>query len=245
MTLQELRRRAAHLSGFVGASADSQFEASIDYIINEVASRYAKLGRVPRTNEVLSGVTNTATITRAPQAPNGVISVFDLTNKRRLPVYGTFEADNVAPTRATASAGMPRMVEWDHVSAPTSLLVWPHASPPVDLRIYYAYMPPEMERDSDEAWDGQLPQYHELIAYGAALEYLRKRIGEDSAEKLSDQNPYGPLNPITTLEKVVARKEAEFLAATAATARELPTADPYGGWYAPGYRWADPRLPWD
>ncbi len=244
MTLQELRLKAAHLSGFTGGNVEPQFDAIIDWLINEALLRYSKLGRIPRANEVLSGVnTQQVALGRTPQTPDGVFTVFDITNKRRLVVSDLYNADNVWPDRDTASPGNPRMVVWDAINDATHLHIFPMPSPSVDLRVLYAYVPTRLERDADEPWDGQLEQYHELLAVSAALDYTRRRIGEDSAEKLSDQNPYGPLNPITTLSKHLQRLEAEFLAATATVTTRHPTADAYGGWHAPGWRWTDPALP--
>ena len=235
MTLQELRELAAHWAGYSAANADPNFVAIVNALLNNANRRYGARFLIPRTTEVFTGVsTSLITLTNTPYS-NGLFSVIDRTNKRRLPIYNTYEADNRWPDRATASPGLPRFVEWEPAN-PTSLTIHPQPSPPVDLAVFYSYVPPQMQSGDDQPWDGQYPEYHELLAIAAALDYVEKRLGEDSAEKLRDENPYGPLNAPNWLKKKLIEKEMEVMNAVVRIA-SVPTADAYGGtWRSPGYR---------
>ena len=242
MTLHELRLRAAQLSGLSGPTADPEFAAVIDALLNSNMQRYAKLGRIPRMNEDQVAAL-AMSLMRTPQVPDGLFSVVDLTNKRRIPVYDVYTADNLWPDRNTASPGKPRMAVWNRYVDPGVLQVFPAPSEPTQLRIFYAYVPPDMVRDDDEPWHGQLLQFHDLIAFGAAYDWAQRRLGEDAADGGSDQNPYAPLNFVRGIDAALKRREAEFLNATARIVEQLPTADPWNAWRAPGYAWTDPALP--
>lgn len=235
MTLQELRELTAHWAGFTAANADPGFIAIVNQLLNSANVRYSAKFYLPRRTEVFTGVsTPTITLTSQPLS-NGLFSVIDRTNKRRLPIYNTYEADNHWPDRFSSSPGKPAMVEWEP-SNPTQLNIWPQPSSPTDIAVFYAYVPPQMLQGTDQPWDGQYPEFHDVLAIAAALDYVEKRLGEDSAEKLRDENPYGPLNAPNWLRKKLLQREMEVLDATVRIA-PVPTADPYGGdWRSPGYR---------
>jgi len=232
MTYQELRELAAHWAGFPSANTDPNFIAIVGVLLNNAQLRYGNRYFVPRRYESHSISSTSLLLDKTPYS-NGVISVFDRTNKRRLPIYTPYEADNEFPDRFDATPDQPKVVVFDSAN-PTELGVFPQPLNPVELVVLYAYVPPRMERGEDHAWDGQFNEYQEIIAIAAALDYVERRLGEDSAELRKDENPYGPLNAPNWLRKKLAEKEVELQNALYRFGN-LPTADAWGDWRSPGY----------
>jgi len=235
MTLHELRNAAAHWAGFVGANEDPQFLAVVGRLLESTQLHYGRKWFLPRTHWETSVAAGTTTV-NLPNAPysNGVLSVS--IDGKRIPVVDNYRLDNEYPDRDPTETGRVRFVEFDHTTGPTALRLWPAPDSAISrLRVYYAYRPAAMQSGNDEPWDGQFPDYHEIIALRAALQYVEKRLGEDSAEKLRDENPYGPLNAPNWLRRRLAEMEAEYNAQLSRLASSIPTAEPAGRWYSPGY----------
>lgn len=236
MNLQELRELAAHYAGLTSSTAAGDFNSIITPLLNAAQVRHGRRLRVPRQYVTLTGVTTaTVTLPITPYASNGLISVFDLTNKNRLPIYRPYEADNEWPDRASAPPGVPSMVEWDQTN-PATLTIYPTPSTPVDLRVFIAYDPPQMQVAADQPWSGQFPEHHELIAVSAALEYVEKRIGDDAETLVADRNPYAPLNAVRWLRGKLDALEKEAFNALVPVL-SVPTANRRLTFRNSGYRW--------
>ena len=234
MTLQELRSEAAHWAGFVGSNEDPQFAAVIGMLLKDAHLYYGRKWLVPRRREQFAIASGTASVTLASRPyTRGVLTVS--IDGRRVPVLDPYRLDSEYGDRNPADTGDVRFVEHDFYAAPTLLRFWPIPSKDIDVVAFYGYIPPELRRGDDEAWDGQFPEYHNLIALRAALQYVEKRLGEDSAEKLRDENPYGPLNAPNWLKRKLLEMEAEYDVQLARLVSRIPTADPSGRWYSPGY----------
>ena len=236
MTLNELRELAANWAGRSAVNSDADFNMIITSLLNSAQMRYGRRFLVPRGYYSASGVTgSTITLPKTPYK-NGVLSVFDATNQRRIPVYTPYEADNKWPDRASASKGATQIVEWDNAQ-PTVLTLWPQPSSANDYRIFYAYAPQPMATGDDEPWDGIYPEYHEIIALAAALDYVERKLGEDSANLIADQNPYGPLNAPRWLRGKLDKMEQEV--AIALTPFDVVgTGDEQLGFRNSSYRWS-------
>lgn len=235
MTLQELRNAAAHWAGYVGANEDPQFIAVVNVLLESSQLAYGRKWFLPRTHEETPITAGTATYTLAntPYA-NGVLSVS--IDGQRVPVVDNYRLDNLYPDRDATATGDVRFVEFDHTTGPNTIRFWPAPSSAINrLRVYYAFVPQRMEASTDEPWNGQYPEYHEIIALRAALHYVEKRLGEDSAEKARDENPYGPLNAPNWLRRRLAEMEANYDVRLSRLATAIPTAEPAGRWYSPGY----------
>lgn len=235
MTLHELRNAAAHWAGFTGANEDPQFVAVVNSLLNAAQLRYGRKWLLPRAYEDTTVAAGTANYTLANQPySDGVLSVS--IDGKRVPVIDAYGIDNEYPDRDPAATGEVRFVEYDSTGSSNTLRLWPAPATAINrMRIYYAYIPPRMESGNDEPWDGQFQEYHEIIALRAALQYVEKRLGEDSAEKLKDENPYGPLNAPNWLRRRLAEMEAEYDVRLSRLASSIPTGDPAVRWYSPGY----------
>lgn len=236
MTLNELRELAANWAGKSAANADPDFGFAITMLLNSAQLRYGRKFLVPRGYYNAVGVT-TPTIT-LPNTPykNGLISVFDITNKRRIPVYSPYEADNKWPDRASAPAGRTQIVEWDNAN-PSVINLWPQPATPNDYRVFYAFTPSVLQQGNDQAWNGVFPEYHEIIALAAALDYVERRLGEDSANLVADQNPYGPLNAPRWLRGKLDKMEQEVSLAVSAF-NTVGTGDSQLGFRNSSYSWS-------
>ena len=237
MDLQELRNRMAHWAGLTASNADPDFNSISTTLLNAAQVRYGRRLFVPRSNLLFSGV-GTPTIT-LPDTPyhNGIISVFDVSNGRRLPVFDVYTADNEYPDRANMNPGLPEFVEYDYLSSPNVLRLWPAPSTAIDIRVFFAFMPQLMRAGTDQPWNGQFPEYHEIIALSAALDYVERRLGEDALDRQRDENPYGPLNAPNWLRKKLAEMESEVQANVSVLVRSVPTANRRLGFRNSGYRW--------
>lgn len=234
MTLQELRNEAAHWAGFVGSNEDPQFAAAIWMLLKDAHTYYGRKWLIPRRREQFAVASGTASITLASRPySRGVLTVS--IDGRRVPVLDPYRLDSEYGNRDLADTGKVRFAEHDPYAAPNIIRFWPIPSSDVQVAVFYGYLPPDLQRGDDEAWDGQFPEYHNIIALRAALQYVEKRLGEDSAEKLRDENPYGPINAPNWLKGKLREMEAEYNVQLSRLVSRIPTADPSGRWHSPGY----------
>ncbi len=236
MTLNELKELAAHWAGESAANADPDFSFAATMLLNSAQLRYGRKFLVPRGYyDALNITSQTITVPRVPYK-NGLLSVFDITNKRRIPIYTPYEADNKWPDRVSAQPGRTQIVEWDNAN-PSVIKLWPQPSSANDYRIFYAFAPTPMKSGSDQAWDGVYPEYHEIIALAAALDYVERRLGEDSANLIADENPYGPLNAPRWLRGKLDKMEQE-VAVAIQPFDVVGTRDAQLGFANSSYRWS-------
>lgn len=212
MTLQQLRDSAARLSGYSEAINDPVFRAEIDTALNELNYTYGRRFLIPRY-ELSFPAQSTQTLTLPDAYADGIIDIVDVTNGKQLPVYKPEEANQIDPDRTSWTfTDTPRYAEVAP-ETPNVIKLWPVPSSASDYIVRYARPPANMERGTDEPWDGQAKEFHRLLALAGALAMIEMRSGEQARNIDLNPDPYGPLNSIRYLNARVHALEAEAEAA--------------------------------
>jgi len=208
MNLQELRELAVWHAGYGSLAENNDLIPVLDRILNTENERLGAQLMVPRYELSITGHT-APTITLPSAYHNGVLEVLDVKSRRRLPILTPQEANIELPDRTNLPPGQPKAVEIKPFQ-PNTLYLWPVPdSTGYDYIIRYARPPAQMIIWSDTAWDGQFPQYHDLIALSAALQLAVQRFGEDARNIETPKNPYGPLNAYRALRELYAQRLEE------------------------------------
>ena len=233
MTLNELRSHAATLAGLPSVNADPFFANAVDGWLNDAQVRYGKRYGIP-VARFEGNVAANPLVLNPPPMDMGVFSVLDIDAGKRLRVLDEYEADSLMPDRGS-DTGRPAIVEMRRTDG-NRLYFWPAPDASYAYRIIYTAMPQRMERGNDEPWNGQYPEFHDLIALKVATDYALAGLGRDAEhEESADQNPYAPMNRIRFLKARLMEREAAVDAELSTTS--IPTAGAFIDTHTAGYRY--------
>lgn len=164
MNLTQLQARLARYLGLANVTDDPDVAAWTAIALNDAQLSIATELQIPRD-------VRTVTIPPGPYSLGpgvqswGLLAAADTTNGNPLGVVST--ARRVAEFPSLPPASVPRIVAYEPSTNTIELLPPPIA--PVTVVLYLALIPADMVNPTDEPWNGQYADWHDLVAMRAAL----------------------------------------------------------------------------